>query len=308
MHRAVYIALAGLVIASVTAGAQDTTRAPTPPDTVRADTAQAPPAQDSVRAGQAADTTVRVRNLSAEDTLAAARRVSDDPLHRFSVTPVVGTINWDNTSALANKTVEGGSGAFTKRVYTPSFGLSANFNVLRQLGIGAYFEAARPETRGDYFPAAYFKYGQDVQLTTVSQRVTVMMYGVQGQFQFPISKLEPYVSGGFGGVTVNTDPQQNNENRQISNKSAQFGGGIGYHIGAGAIVLDVRNFMFFNWDRDRLYPVSPTYQNTTVPVANLAPPAEKSTINNFRIALGFSYVPRFSPGTTAEGEDESDDQ
>ena len=224
--------------------------------------------------------------------------------HRFTVTPDIGVMHWDNTSALANKEADA-SGAFTKSVLTPMVGITANYDVWHQLGVGFYFDAARPTTRGDYFPAALLQFGNSVELRNVSQRVTTMLYGLQARYGFAIGRLSPYVSGGAGAMSTYTDPQQNVGNRTFHNSSAQFGGGLAFNFGRAALTLDLRNFVVFHWNRNDLYPVAPADQNTVFPSANGNPPAAKNTINNFRIALGFSYVPRMSstPGTEDEGQE-----
>ena len=223
---------------------------------------------------------------------------------RFTVTPVVGTIRWDDASALANKKADE-SGDFTENVFTPTVGLSADYLVARQVGIGLYFEAARPQTRGDYFPSLLLNFPNNAQLRTISQRVTVLMYGVQGTLNIPAGRLNPYVSGGAGLVTINGDPQQNDRNASFTNGQFQVGGGIGYHVsGSTSIRLDVRDFVFTGFDRDELYPVNLRFQNTLFPSANGNPPAEKSTVHNIRIALGFSYVPQ----TAAPADEGTQDQ
>jgi len=284
MRTAVRTALAGLILAAPGLAAQDTTRT-------------APPARDTTQAAPA-DTTTTAPVQAAPASL--------EPTRRFTVTPHVGTIHWDESSALANKVADD-DGSFTKSVVTPMVGISAIYNVLRQVGLGAYFDAARAETRGDYFPTVLFKYGSDIDLNVVSQRVTVLLYGLQGQFQIPLGRFEPYVAGGFGGSTIFTDAQQNDGNRRINSTSAQVGGGLGYQVGGGRIVLDVRDYVLFDWDRDKLNPATnPAFQNTTLPSVNPTPPEEKSTIHNFRIALGFSFVPRFLGGGTTESGDDDD--
>lgn len=212
---------------------------------------------------------------------------------RFQVTPSVGVMQWDNTSGLANKQADA-SGAFNNTKITPTMGVTAIYNFLRQTGIGFYFEAARPTTRGDYFPPLLLKFGDNAQLKTVSQRLTTMIYGVQGQVGFSAGRLSPYASAGFGAITVLGDPQQNNDNAQFTNKSAQFGGGLSFGIGGGAFTVDVRDYVFFDWNRERLNVVSPGVQNRQLPSVNPAPPAAKKTVNNIRVALGFSFVPRFT--------------
>lgn len=283
MRTAVRTALAGLILAAPGLAAQDTTRT-------------APPARDTTAAP--ADTTTNAPVQAVMPTL--------DPVRRFTVTPHVGTMRWDESSALANKAADD-DGAFTKSIVTPMFGISAIYNVLRQVGFGAYIDAGRAETRGDYFPTVAFQYGNEIDLNVVSQRVTVLLYGLQGQLQLPVGRFEPYVGGGFGGVTLFGDAQQNDGNRRINATSAQFGGGLALNVGGGRIVLDARDYVFFDWDRDELNPsTNVAFQNTTLPSVNATPPEKKSTVNNFRIALGFSFVPRF--GGSASGDDDDDDQ
>jgi opacity protein-like surface antigen len=222
---------------------------------------------------------------------------------RFQVTPLLGTIRWDNASALANKEADEETGEFSKTVLTPSVGLSADYKVWRELGVGFYFEAARPTTRGDYFPSVLFNFGATLpaELRTVSQRVTVMMYGVQGSFEFGVGKLLPYVTGGLGAVTVNQDPQQSDGNSSYTTGQFQLGGGLGYQVSSSTTLrLDVRDFVFTSWDREVLNPVNPAFQNTLFPSANGSPPAEKSTVHNFRLAIGFSYVPRGNASASPE--------
>jgi opacity protein-like surface antigen len=222
---------------------------------------------------------------------------------RFTVTPLVGTIRFDDASALANKKADA-DGEFTENVFTPTIGLSADYKVTRQVGLGFYFEAARPQTRGDYFPSLLLNFGPNAELRTISQRVTLMMYGLQGMATFGVGALQPYVAGGAGFVTINGDPQQNDRNESFTNTQFQFGGGIGYAVsGNTTLRLDVRDFVFTSWDRNELYPVNPDFQNTLFPSANGNPPADKSTVHNIRIGLGFSYVPR-SVSPADEGNQE----
>jgi hypothetical protein len=222
---------------------------------------------------------------------------------RFTVTPSIGTIRWDDASALANKKADE-NGEFTKNVFTPTVGLSADYLVARQVGLGFYFEASRPQTRGDYFPTLLLNFPNNAQLRTISQRVTVLMYGAQATLQLPTGRLNPYLSGGAGLVTISGDPQQNDRNSSFTNGQFQVGGGLGFHVsGSTSLRIDVRDFVFTGFDRDELYPVNPSFQNTLFPSANGNPPAEKSTVHNIRVAIGFSYVPQ-SASPADEGNQE----
>lgn len=219
---------------------------------------------------------------------------------KFTVTPVVGAMRWDEASALANKKADA-SGEFTESTITPTVGLAADYSITRNVALGFYFEAARPQTRGDYFPSLLLNFPANAELRTISQRVTVMMYGIQGTANFGVGRVQPYLSGGAGLVTVNGDAQQNDRNATFSTGQFQVGGGIGYAVsGSTTLRLDVRDFVFTGWDRDELYPVNPAFQNTLFPSANGNPPAEKSTVHNVRLAIGFSYVPR--PVTNEGGQ------
>jgi hypothetical protein len=99
-------------------------------------------------------------------------------------------------------------------------------------------------------------------------------------------------------MTTLADPQQNNENRQFTKTMGQFGGGLSFGIGGASVVVDVRDFIVFDWDRNQLNVVSTSLQNTRLPSANVNPPADKSTIHNIRFALGLSFVPRLAGGDT----------
>jgi outer membrane protein W len=226
--------------------------------------------------------------------LAVAAEVSaqESVAGRFTVTPVVGVIRFDESSALANKKADD-EGDFTKTVVTPTVGLAAEYLLTPQFGIGFYFEAARPQTRGDYFPSLQLVFGNEAELHSISQRVTMLVYGVQGSANFNVGRIQPYVSGGAGAVTINNDPQQSDGNSSFTHAQFQLGGGIGYSVSQSTVIrLDVRDFVFTGWDRDDLNVVSSRFQNTLLPAANGNPPAEKSTVHNIRVALGFSFTPR----------------
>ena len=236
-------------------------------------------------------TAVRTAVVGALSLVLASPGVAQQA-RRFTVTPMVGTIRWDDASALANKEA-GDDGQFDQGVITPTIGLTADYNFWGGAGLGVYFDAARPTTRGDYFPAAIFDYGTRVELNNVSQRVTVMMYGLQGSYTMTLGeRFSPYVSAGIGAVTVDADAEQARENKTFTHNSFQLGGGIGWRVGSGAVRLDVRNYTFTGWDRNELNVVEPLYQNTQFPEANGNPPEAKKTVNNFRIGLGFSFVPQ----------------
>ena len=211
---------------------------------------------------------------------------------QFTITPSAGIMYWDESSALAVKQ-PAEDGQFTKTLYSPTVGIAADYSIALPFSVGFYLHAARPTTRGDYFPAVLFDYGARTEVYAVSQRVTTLMYGVQGTVDFDVGPVAPFVSAGVGATRVTLDPEQTNGNNNFTNGHFQIGGGIGFRIGTRALVkADVRDMVFMNWDRDRLNPVQPNFQNTRIPAVNGYTPPEESTIHNWRFSLGFSFVPR----------------
>ena len=211
---------------------------------------------------------------------------------RFTVTPSAGIMYWDESSALAVKQ-PADDGRFTKTLYSPTVGIAADYAVATPLSVGLYLHAARPTTRGDYFPAVLFDYGARTEVYAVSQRVTTLMYGVQGTVDVDIGMMAPFISAGVGATRVTLDPEQMNGNRNFTSGHFQIGGGLGFRIGSRTLLkADVRDMVFVKWDRDRLNPVQPNFQNTRLPAINGFVPPKESTIHNWRFALGFSFVPR----------------
>jgi opacity protein-like surface antigen len=222
------------------------------------------------------------------DGLAAQESVAG----RFTVTPVVGAIRFAESSALANKKADS-NGDYNETLFTPTVGLTAEYAMTPQFGLGFYFEAARPQTRGDYFPSLQLTFGSEQNLYSISQRVTMLVYGVQGSAKFDVDRVQPYVSGGVGLVTINGDPQQNDGNASFTTGQFQVGGGIGFSVTeSAAFRVDVRDFVFTGWDREDLNVVSSRFQNTLFPAANGNPPDEQSTVHNIRVGIGFSFTPR----------------
>lgn len=211
---------------------------------------------------------------------------------QFTVTPSAGIMYWDPSSGLAVKK-PASDGQYTDTRYNPTVGIAADYAIAAPMSVGVYLHAARPTTRGDYFPAVLFDYGARTEVYAVSQRITTLMYGVQGSIDMEVGRVAPFLSIGAGATRVTLDPQQTNGNHTFTNSHFQFGGGMGFRVGQHAILkADIRDLVFMNWDRDRLNPVQASFQNTRLPAVNSTPPAEKSTIHNWRFALGLSFVPR----------------
>src|SRR5215207_6147215 len=115
---------------------------PTPTPTTPTDTTRTPTdttARDTLRAVPPSE-----QRDTAVSTVPLAQTEEDAPRSvggRFSVTPVIGTMFWDDASALSNKKADE-SGVYSDRQFTPTVGLSAEYRVVPQIGVGFYFEAA----------------------------------------------------------------------------------------------------------------------------------------------------------------------
>ena len=207
---------------------------------------------------------------------------------RFRVTPTIGVMRFDRTSALSS-TDEGLSKLW------PSAGLTASYVVNSSFRAGLYLEYQRPTTSPDYYPYALFRTGNDYQLFAIAQVVSVLSYGVDAAYTLPVApRLAPYVRAGVGQHSVYGDVQATNSTEQIS--GTHFMAGFGFNYAASDAIgvrFEVLDFLWNKWDRDELNPVDPAFQNTTFPEANpdgrLWP--KPSIIHNLRLALGVSFTP-----------------
>jgi hypothetical protein len=204
---------------------------------------------------------------------------------RFRVTPTVGMIRFDKTSALSD--LDAGK-------LWVSAGLSGSYLVTGGLRLGAYLEYQQPQTNSDYYPYALFRTSGDYQLYGVTQIVSALSFGIDASYTIGTGRLGPYLRGGIGRHAVYADVQSQNTTSHIGGTQFLAGGGINYAVtDAIGIRAELLDFMWSDWDRDALNPVDPAYQNTTFPEDN--PPgineSKPGLIHNLRLALGFSFTP-----------------
>ena len=229
-----------------------------------------------------------VLGVAATTAAAQAAAPAAGPESRFRITPNLGVMRFDRTSALSS-TDEGLSQLWA------SAGLSASYDVTPQARVGIYLEYQRPTTSPDYYPYALFRTGNDYQLYAVSQIVSVLQYGIDGAYTLPVlPRLGPYVKGGVGRHAVYPDVQASNSTEHINGTHFLLGAGFNYAAtGNIGVRFELLDFMWSDWDRDDLNPVDPAFQNTVFPEDN--PPGvlweKPGIIHNLRLALGVTFTP-----------------
>lgn len=166
-------------------------------------------------------------------------------------------------------------------------------------GIGFYVTAALPTTDYTQFPLVAFDYGDTTFINGVSQRVQLFEYGLQGTLGTTISKFRLYALGGAGFYTMRLDPRQ--EKLKTFNEPAlQVGGGINWIVSRTlGVRAEVRNSTWTSYDRNRLDPTVSYIRDTRVRDILPPPAAPKTSVQNLRFGLVFSYV----PGGSGGGED-----
>lgn len=204
---------------------------------------------------------------------------------RYQVTATGGYTVWDRSSALKNS-VAGG--------------LDARYYFTERFGGGLYFHASRSNTDGTFFPLVRLDFGDTVLVYVVSQQVGAFDAGIQGFLRFPLgSRLALVGVGGIGIYSFSVDPQQSDFPRVPGTVERMFSGRE-YTVGAGAewgltgntgLRLEVRDFIYTNYDRDRFNLSDPLLREENLPHPRLELPAKKSTIHSLRYAIGFTFVP-----------------
>lgn len=224
---------------------------------------------------------------------------------RFVVAPRLGYVAWDKAAGLQDNVLHSGECDYPNFGQTCAgtgnnlqAGISALYAFTDRLALGITADVGRPVSNGAYFPAANMEIAGRQELTLVSQRLTTLQYGLEGQFTvLPESRVMPFLVGSVGGVVVYKDAPKvdvagSTGFNTFSNFMFTFGGGFDYTLtGQTALRLEFRDLVYTSWDRSELNAISPAYQTQLFPDLLPAPPAAKKTLHNLRLALGFVFVP-----------------
>lgn len=221
---------------------------------------------------------------------APARASSPSMASRVLLIPRGGYINYATNTAIKG---------------APMVGLDVRYNANRFFSVSPSLTVSQPRTDGNYFPAALF-YGDTLtQLFRVTQPLTVLDAALTGVARVAdLGRVSPYAMGGVGVYTLYLDPQVNNGSRRISHMSYTAGAGLNFRISERTgLVLDVRDIIFTNYDRDRINPVgaSASAFRYLDDFPKARPQGGATSMNNFAFSLGFTFIPAGS-GVTTEGE------
>lgn len=241
--------------------------------------------------------------LAALALLAPAAGAQAEP-RRFTVGAHAGRIFFDDASAFDDAGFAGIDASFA----LPAFGMGSRS---LDLGVGFNLSASLPTTRYDQFPAVLFDFGDTSFVQGVSQRVTVLEYGLQANVGTTLGRFRVYGLGGAGFYTMRMDPRLEREPRSFDEGAIrtytepefQLGGGINWVVSRSiGVRAELRNVTWTSFDRERLDATVRYAQDQRLRDVFPAPVAAKSTVNNLRLAIVFNYVPGNAEATTPAEE------
>ena len=220
-----------------------------------------------------------------------------DYVRQFVITPRGGYIAFDRATSLEAGAAIGVDAHYT---FTPSFSLGTNFTF------------ARANTRGEDFLTALtyglVATGDTTFIFGVRQPVSVVDAQVAAVLRIPsYGRISPFLTGGGGIYVLYLDPEANIGSTRIVKPAAMGGAGVDVRLSNTAgIRLDVRDMVFFKYDRERLRPSDERFRNPRILEGLALPPTPKKTINNFMFSLGFTFTPQATDERTGPTPREED--
>lgn len=170
--------------------------------------------------------------------------------------------------------------------------LDASYYITESIALGFFAQASRPKTDPTFFPLVRLSFGIETEEHQPSEHVTSYVAGVQGRFSKAVGQVTPHLVGGIGYYGFNLDPEQNRSDEYRDGFSLTFGAGASYALSPSAgITLEVRDFVFLDYDRDWFNLSDPLFAEPRFPQPGGEPPAKEDTIHNLRFTVGFSYIP-----------------
>lgn len=203
---------------------------------------------------------------------------------QFEITPKVGWLIFDNASALDDAAL---------------LGIDVTYLLgERGLGVGFYLDVSRPETLGEYFTPIRLDFGPESELRFVGVRTTLLHAGGQGVYRFPLAgRVTPLVGAGLGLYRVYADPQQQEGFDAFTGFTFNVGGGVDIRVSERAgFRLEVRDFVYTDWEREKLNVVDPALRDDRFPEQHGNPPSpecstQACTMHNIQLNLSFVFVP-----------------
>ena len=214
--------------------------------------------------------------------------------NRFSVGAMAGGYRFDKASGLKDAVFAGIDALY----HLPTFGSGESFRL--EPGVGFYGGVAYPTTDYRQFPVVAFDYGDTTFLVGVAQRTRLIEYGAQGALATTIGRLRPYVLGSVGMYAQTIDPRQGGLQSR-SQPAFSIGGGLNFVVSrALGFRAEARNVTYTDYLRGFLDPTVAYTHDRRIMDELPAPPPAKSTINNLRFAIVFSYVPGGATGPAGD--------
>ena len=202
----------------------------------------------------------------------------------FQITPSIGVMLQDESTALQRT--------------TGVLGLDFIYRLNDIIGLGFTGSVARPTTDGEFFPLVRIPAGDTSLYYRVSQNVVQYTFGIQGQAKLQLGRYAPYATAGLGRYLFSLDPQAFDNVRRYGGPMFSLGAGVHVPLGSRAgMSIDLRDVIFTSFDRDEFDATDPRMRDPRFDPVPGGKPAAKSTVHNFRLTLGVSFIPSAREGT-----------
>jgi hypothetical protein len=184
----------------------------------------------------------------------------------------------------------------------PAVAVEATYFLTPQIGVGFQVAAARPWTRGEYFPLGRHTYWSQASandttiLYVLNQQLTALDFGVQAEYRMAFDRLEPFVQAGVGRYAFYFDrqlqPQSDRDRRMMGGMAFSLGAGLGYAVSEGArVMISASDRIYRGYDREQLSLADRLLREDRFVNPLTPPPAAQDVIHNLRFSAGFSFAP-----------------
>jgi hypothetical protein len=228
---------------------------------------------------------------------------------RWNIFPYLGLVAWDNSAAIQDPVLSNSKCSYPELGMDCSSlwnnlqgGIGANYFLTDMFQIGLAVDFSRPVSNGAYFPAVNMEVSGQQSLSFVNQRMSVADVIIQGEWMAN-SRFAPFVNAGVGWYFVWPEASKNDQAavtgfESFNDLMFNIGVGLDWRIGTSTgFRLMVGDQIFTGWERNGLYPiltdftVFPNYATELYPDLADQPPAASETLHNFRLLLGFTFMP-----------------
>lgn len=228
---------------------------------------------------------------------------------RWQIYPRIALMAWDNQAAIQDPVLSKGKcdypavGMECSSIWNNlQGGISASYFLTNSIAVGIAVDASRPVSNGAYFPPVNMEVAGEQFLSYVNQQLTIADALAQVEYMLSIGSLRPFINGGVGIYAVWPEASKNDIHAVTGYESFtdlmfQLGFGLDFAVGSNTgFRIEVTDQIYTGWERDKLEPSFrsnqlPDYSSTLYSDLIEAPPDASKTLNNFRLALGFTFIP-----------------